>query len=206
MDFMEIRDLYHIEGNVGYSKETIRKAINKFGRLPSVLTDYYQQLGKHRGLNHSDYHLCEPGKLDFLVYGDYLCFYKREDPIYWYIDMEHLESDNPPVYQRIVIDSYTYVYDTLESDTLEEFLCVMAYYHAGFCLPYKSGVKRCTIQQVNAIEKSFQRKPYNLSKWPQFYGNDCDEVIMVYKENTYCQVSCACTSKEQLEKFKAVIG
>lgn len=203
MDFLEIRNLYHIDGNVGYSKETIRKAMNKFGKLPGVLTEYYRQLGKHRDLNHAEYHLCDPGKLDFLVYGDYLCFYKGQDT-YWYIDMEHVESDNPPVYRRTVIDSS--VYDVLESNTLEEFLCVMAYHHAIRCLPYKSGVKRCTARQVNEIERSFQRKPYNFSKGPQFYGNNCDEIIRVYQENTYCQVSYACTSKEQLEKIKSVVG
>lgn len=98
------------------------------------------------------------------------------------------------------------VHDVLESNTLEEFFCVMAYHHAIFCLPYKSGRKICTIQQVNAIEKSFQLKPYNLLKWPQFYGNNCDEVIRVYKENTYCQVFYACTFKEQLEKIRSIIG
>ena len=120
-----------------------------------------------------------------------------------YIDLEQLKSDNPPVYRRTVIDST--VNDVLESNTLEEFLCVMAYHQAIFCLPYKSGVSRCTIQQVNEIEKRFQLKPYNLYKWPQYYGNNCDEVIQVHKENTFSQVCYACASEDQLEKIRSTI-
>ena len=205
MDFMEIRKLYHITGNVGYSKGAISKASEKFGKLPTVLTEYYRQLGKHPGLNHADYYLCAPGKLDFLIYGDYLCFYKAAgEPLCWYIDMEKLESDNPPVYRRNLNGDS--VCDELDSETLEEFLYVMAYWQALFYLPYKSnGSFMCTFRQIEWIEEKFQLKPYNLSKWPQFYGNSSDEVICVSREKNSAQVLYACTSKEQLEKIKSVI-
>lgn len=34
MNFMEIRNLYHIDGNVGYSKETIKKQLKNLGNFP----------------------------------------------------------------------------------------------------------------------------------------------------------------------------
>ena len=74
MEFNEIRKLYHIDTNIGYSQGTISKAVNKFGKLPKVLTEYYQQLGKYSGLNHANHNLYAPGKLEILLYGDYLCF------------------------------------------------------------------------------------------------------------------------------------
>ena len=55
MDFMEIRKLYHIDGDIGYSKGVIAKAVKKFGKLPTVLVEYYRQLGKHPGLNQTGY-------------------------------------------------------------------------------------------------------------------------------------------------------
>ena len=206
MDFMEIRKLYHIKGNIGYSQRTISKAIEKFGKLPNVLTEYYQQLGKHSGLNHADYYLCAPGKLDFLIYGDYLCFCKAMiEPLYWYIDMEKLESDNPPVYRRYL--NGTSVCDELDSETLDKFLYVMAYWQALFCLPYNSGGSfMCTFQQIEKIQKKFRLKPYNLSRWPQFYGNSSDEVISVYREKSSAQVLYACTSEEQLKEIKSTIS
>ena len=205
MDFMEIRKLYHINGDIGYSKRTISKASEKFGKLPTVLTEYYRQLGKHPGLNHADYYLCAPGKLDFLIYGDYLCFYKATDEsLCWYIDMEKLESDNPLVYRRYLNGAS--VCDELDSETLEEFLYVMAYWQALFYLPYKSnGSFMCTLRQIEWIEKKFQLKPHNLSKWPQFYGNNSDEVICVSREKNSAQVFYACTSEKQLEEIKSVI-
>ena len=60
-----------------------------------------------------------------------------------YIDMEKLESENPPVFRRYVNDSV--VHDELDSNTLEEFLYVIAYWQALFWLPYKSsGSVMCT--------------------------------------------------------------
>ena len=205
MDFLEIRKLYHIDGNVGYSKGTISKAVEKFGKLPKVLTEYYHQLGKHPGLSHADYYLCAPGKLNFLIYGDYLCFYKSTgEPLYWYIDMEKSESDDPPVY-RCYLNGDS-VCDELDSETLEKFLYVMAYWQALFCLPYNSrGSFTCTFQQIERIEKGFQLKPYNLSKWPMFYGNSSDEVISVHREKCSAQVLYACTSEEQLKEIKSII-
>ena len=39
MDFDEIKKLYHISENVGYTQRTISKAAAKFGKLPEVLTE-----------------------------------------------------------------------------------------------------------------------------------------------------------------------
>ena len=205
MDFMEIRKLYHIDGDIGYSKGVIAKAVKKFGKLPTVLVEYYRQLGKHPGLNQTGYCLCSPGKLDFLIYGDYLCFYKSmNDPLYWYIDMEKMESDNPSVYRRY--SDGASVCDVLDSETLEEFLYVMAYWHALFCLPYNSkGSFMCTFQQIEKIERKFTLKRYNLAKWPTFYGNSSDEVISVHREKTSAQVLYACTSEEQLKEIRSII-
>ena len=59
--------------------------------------------------------------------------------------METLESDNPPVYRRYFNGAS--VCDELDSETLEEFLYVMAYWQALFCLPYRSkGSFMCTFQ------------------------------------------------------------
>ena len=144
MDFDEIKKLYHISENVGYTQRTISKAAAKFGKLPEVLTEYYSQLGKHFGLNHAHYDFYAPGQLAFLVYGEYLCFCRSKgEELFWYIDMEKLESENPPVFRRYVNGSV--VHDELDSNTLEEFLYVIAYWQALFWLPYKSsGSVMCT--------------------------------------------------------------
>ena len=118
--------------------------------------------------------------------------------------MEKSESDDPPVYRRYLNGDS--VCDELDSETLEKFLYVMAYWQALFYLPYKSrGSFTCTFQQIERIEKGFQLKPYNLSKWPMFYGNSSDEVISVHREKCSAQVLYACTSEEQLKEIKSII-
>lgn len=204
MDFTEIRNLYHIEGNIGYSSETIEKAVKKFGMLPRVLKEYYQQLGKHSGLNQAHYKLCAPGKMELLIYGDFLCFYKsKNEPLSWYIDLEKPYSDNPSVFRRYLDGSA--VRDVLDSETLEGFLYVMAYWQALFSLPYHGVVRYATMKQIDAIRTNFCLKPYDLLKWPQFYGNNSDEVIGVQKENTWAQVYYACNTEKQLTEISAVI-
>lgn len=204
MDFTEIRNLYHIEGNIGYSSETIEKAVKKFGMLPRVLKEYYHQLGKHPGLNQAQYKLCAPGKMERLIYGDFLCFYKsKSEPLFWYIDLEKPDSDNPPVFRRYLNGSA--VCDVPDSETLEEFLYVMAYQQALFSLPYHGVVRYATLKHMDAVPRNFRLKPYNLLKWPQFYGNNSDEVISVHKENNWGHVYYACSTEERLTEINAVI-
>lgn len=204
MNFDEIRKLYHIKDNIGYSQKTISKAITKFGELPSVLIQYYWQMGKHPGLNHANYDFYMPGKLEVLNYGNYLCFCKsKKEELYWYIDMDKLESNNPPVYRRI-LNGVT-IHDELDSETLEKFLYVMAYWQALFWLPYSKGNLTCTPQQTERIQKKFQLKQYNLSKWPQFYGNNDDEVICICKEKYSSQVFYACTLEDQFKKINSIL-
>ena len=204
MDFNEIRKLYHINDNIGYSQETISKANAKFGKLPNVLMQYYWQLGKHFGLNHAYYDFYSPGKLENLVYGNYLSFCRSKyEELYWYIDMSRLESDNPPVYRRILNGST--IQDTLDSETLEKFLYVMAYWQALFWLPYSKSNLMCTFQQTEKIQKKFRLKPYNLPKWPQFYGNNDDEIICICKEKCSSQVFYACTLEDQFKEINDVL-
>lgn len=51
MNFLEIRDLFHIEGNIGFHTDEINRAENKWVALPAVLKEYYRQLGAHERLN-----------------------------------------------------------------------------------------------------------------------------------------------------------
>ncbi len=203
MGFNEISKLYHIDNNIGYSQSTIAKATVKFGKLPNLLTQYYCQLGRHFGLNHANYDFHSPGKLEILNYGNYLCFCKSKNKeLYWYIDMDKLESENPPVYRRYLNGAT--VCDVLDSETMEEFLYVMAYWQALFWLPYHSRVV-CTFQQTEKIQKKFGLKPYNLSTWPQFYGNCDDEVICICKEKCLSRVLYACTLEEQFEEINFIL-
>ena len=205
MDFDEIKKLYHISENVGYTQRTISKAPAKIAKLPEVLTEYYSQLGKHSGLNHAHYDFYAPGQLAFLVYGEYLCFCRSKgEELFWYIDMEKLESENPPVFRRYVNGSV--VHDELDSNTLEEFLYVIAYWQALFWLPYNSrGSVMCTFQQIERIQRKFQSKQHKLSKWPQFYGNKNDEVICICKEKCSAQILYACASKERFEEISTIL-
>ena len=61
--------------------------------------------------------------------------------------MEKSESDDPPVYRRYLNGDS--VCDELDSETLEKFLYVMAYWQALFYLPYNSrGSFTCIFQQI----------------------------------------------------------
>ena len=63
IDFSEMRSLFHIEGNIGFDKEEIKRAENKWGALPTVLKDYYRQLGAHERLNRTQNFLRRPDDL-----------------------------------------------------------------------------------------------------------------------------------------------
>ena len=73
IDFSEMRSLFHIEGNIGFDKEEIKRAENKWGALPTVLKDYYRQLGAHERLNRTQNFLRRPD--DLFDRDEYLVFY-----------------------------------------------------------------------------------------------------------------------------------
>ena len=50
-DFSVIKNLYNITEPCGFSEELIQLGIEEIGALPEVLSDYYAELGTHKGLN-----------------------------------------------------------------------------------------------------------------------------------------------------------
>lgn len=63
MRFLFIKSLFHVIGDTGFNDNEIKAAEKKWGILPSVLKDYYKQLGKHDRINKSQNYLCEPKSL-----------------------------------------------------------------------------------------------------------------------------------------------
>lgn len=47
MDFYKIKEMYHYQENCGYTQAEILEATKQFGRIPTILYEYYQQLGKY---------------------------------------------------------------------------------------------------------------------------------------------------------------
>lgn len=125
IDFVEMRSLFHIEGDNGFSEEEIKKAESKWGALPAVLKEYYRQLGAHERLNRTQNFLRRPDEL--LERGEYLVFYiENQDCVDWCIHKMDLAYDNPAVYCRNYNDEMV-----LESSTLTDFLNAMALFKAG---------------------------------------------------------------------------
>ncbi len=205
MDFSVIRGLYHCTETCGFREEDIQEAITRFGALPSVLIDYYRQLGDNDEINQIADYLCSPAGLE--LKDGYLFFYVTEqEAIWWAIRETDLQKDNPPVYAYFWENSkYAYF---LESETLEQFLNAMAYSHAIESFPLNSeGDFVCDEERKKRIEAYYQKKPFGFLATPLilFYGNDPDEVIRICIAEDRMQVAYACTTQEQLDTIEKVI-
>nr|WP_315024972.1 hypothetical protein [uncultured Aminipila sp.] len=114
MRFLFIKSLFHVIEDIGFNDNKIEAAEKKWGILPSVLKDYYKQLGQHDRINKSQNYLCEPNSL--YESGDYVIFYiENQRAAEWGIKKEDLGKEDPPVYCRMSGDEYI-----LETDTLEQ--------------------------------------------------------------------------------------
>lgn len=183
MNFLEIRNLFHIEGNIGFHTDEINRAENKWGALPAVLKEYYRQLGAHERLNRTQNFLRRPDEL--FEWGEYLVFYiENQDCVDWCIHKEDLAEDNPAVYCRNYNDEMV-----LESSTLTDFLNAMALFQAG-----SWGMTHCddeiysiTEEQAEKIRKKYMKRKYELHQWLRmsFYGNFDDEVILMTENGDY---------------------
>ena len=76
-------------------KKEISQAVQTWGALPSVLQEYYRQLGKHKRLNRSQNFLLGPSELMDL--GLYVAFYiENQGCVDWCIRKDDLSKDNSP--------------------------------------------------------------------------------------------------------------
>lgn len=68
--FEEIRALFAVKDDQGFSEDEVLGACQKYGNLPELLKQYYLQLGKVVPLNRQQNFLCGPEEL--IDAGDYL--------------------------------------------------------------------------------------------------------------------------------------
>lgn len=202
MDFKEMRDLFHIDGNIGFDKNEISRAVQLWGSLPSVLQEYYRQLGKHERLNRSQNFLLRPSELMDL--GQYVAFYiENQDCVDWCIRKDDLAKDNPPVYCRTYNNEFA-----LESETLTDFLNGMALFQAGsWGMTYASeDLYTITEAQAEKIRQKYQKKKYELSQWihMSFYGNSRDEVILLMDNDDY-DMTYGAEDEGRFEEMKKVM-
>lgn len=129
--FEEIRALFAIEENNGFSEEELLEACRKYGNIPEVLKQYYLQLGKIVSLNRSQNILCGPD--EWIEAGDYWIFCKENQYVaQWAVKKSDLMLDNPPVYCSQDEKNFN-----LECEKLYDFLCAMAGFQAAsWGLPY----------------------------------------------------------------------
>lgn len=205
MDFLPIRKLYHCNENFPYPEASIQEAVKRFGKLPNTLIEFYQQLGANQEINQAQTYPCSPANLT--LESGYLTFYvEDQESMWWAIKQEDLGEDNPAVY-ACVWKNGGYVY-LPESDTLEHFLCSMAYCQAMEILPWNSeGPFSCDAEMKSKIKAAYKKKDFGLRQSPKitFYGNDDDEAIMICESEDSCQVSFACMTEHQFEQIKKVL-
>lgn len=174
MIFQQIKDLFHITQPIGYPESILLPVCKKRKGMPSILKNYYLQLGKHTLLNHSQNNLCPPDKL--IDTKDSIIFYTENQYVcQWAIKKSDWQMDNPPVYC-----ARDEIHFELESETLTDFLHAMALFQASSALTYsKEDIFIATEEQASQIRKVYKKYPYELKAWLPicFYGNHPDEVI-----------------------------
>lgn len=174
MEFQFIRNLFHIKKDIGYSESELQPVCQRWQGMPSVLKDYYLQLGKHSMLNNSQNRLCEPDKL--IDAKNYIIFYAENQYVaQWAVKKSDWHLDNPPVY--CAGDEVNF---ELESASLTDFLNATALFQASFGLKYCcEEIYIASEAQAEQIRNVYKKYPYELKQWLPitFYGNYADEVI-----------------------------
>lgn len=175
--FEEIRELFAVRADNGFSQEEVAAACERHGDLPEVLKQYYLQLGRIVSLNRQQNRLLEPDKL--VEAGEYLIFYVENQYVaQWAIKISDLALCDPPVY--CAPDERAF---ELECESLYDFLLAMANFQAAsWGLPYGSeNIYYLREGALSEIAARYMKKPYELHRWIElsFYGNHGDEVICV---------------------------
>lgn len=127
--FDVIRDLWEIEGDVGYDPDVLDEWTSRFGAVPAALAEYYVTLAAHRELNHSQDQLVAPTgtpgvrfRMDGDDDGDVLTFYvENQAVLQWGIPVAAVAEDDPFVW---VLEDEQW---SATSDTVSDFLIAQAH-------------------------------------------------------------------------------
>lgn len=204
-DFSYIKTLFHIKENNGFSEKEMQKMKNTTLNIPKVLYDYYIQLGKMIALNQTQDMLLAPEKILWSKNEDYLIFYAENQwACVWAIQKEDLTTKNPPVYMSKDQEKWE-----KEFATLTDFLNAMANLQAVFSLPFSSEeFLFINEDELATIKKNFQKKENNFTKWIgiDFYSNFTTDIIAIFNNEKYYDVTYASSNKENFEKIDNLIG
>ncbi|MCB7319925.1 hypothetical protein [Lacrimispora sp. 210928-DFI.3.58] len=199
--FEEIRELFAIHADNGFSQEEVDAAYKKYGGLSEILKQYYLQLGRYVPLNQQQNRLVEPGKL--IDAGAYLIFYVENQYVaQWAFKKCDITNPNPPVY--CALDEKTF---KLECETLYDFLLAMANFQAAsWGLPFNSeDIYYLDGDGISQITANYMKKPYELRQWIpiSFYGNHGDEVVCVLGGD---QLLYASSKEEHFKELDCFVG
>ena len=195
--FAPIRRLWNISGNHGFTSDQMARLIAIWGDIPSLLIQYYRQLGVQKELNgigSGFAHLVlPPDPKHQSVWlppvappNDYLEFYYEEQGIYtWGIRSADLTLDDPPVY---VTEGYPEDNPVwyLESPNLSDFLLTMAHFQAIGQLPFSSPSHySISADEEKRVKAKFRVlcRPFEHAWGAVFYGNHDDDSIMIMHDS-----------------------
>lgn len=203
--FKEIKQLFDITENNGFSEDEISVVKNVFANIPKVLFDYYLQLGKIKELNQTQDRLLEPEKLRLSKNNDFLIFYvENQWACVWGIDKNDLHLDDPPVYI-----SYEEQEWSKETSSLTDFLKAMANLQAVFALQFSSEeFANINNEELKIIEENFKKRDFSFSKWIgiDFYGNLENDVIAVQKNDDYYDLIYASNNEQQFKEMNNILS
>jgi hypothetical protein len=133
MDYIQkIKLLYNLTPNNNYGiseNEIVLMEDNLKIKLPKILREYYLALGNDENINNSFNRLFEPKEIYFTEDKNYLVFYEEnQGVVYWAINKNDMESENPKVYGNYDPDDLTQDW-FIDSETTDNFLLSMAYWN-----------------------------------------------------------------------------
>jgi len=204
-EFKEIKQLFDITENNGFSEDEILEFKNIYGNIPKVLSDYYLQLGKIKKLNNTQDQIIEPKNLKLSKNKDFLIFYvENQWACVWGISKNDLNIDNPPVYM-----SYEEQEWIKETNSLTDFFKAMANLQAVFALPFNSEeFSFINNEELKIIENNFKKRDFSFSQWIgiYFYGNFENDVIAVQKNSDYYDLIYASNNEQQFTKMNKILS
>lgn len=172
--FEKIRELYDISDNsFGLSEhEILNCEIRLSITLPSILKEYYLQLGNNSQLNQTQYFLLLPNKIYFDK-GDHLIFYsENQGNAIWGIKREELNFENPQVYITYNNDNWT------SEGKLLDFLTAMAYLQSIFAFQFNANAVDISKDIENIVRDNWERVALKIELWAvEFFQNTMGEVI-----------------------------
>ncbi len=203
----EILELFQVEKAEGYSPEEVEKAVERVGRIPAELKDFFLTYGKTPELSGLQDDLLLPDRYKPFWDWEYIVFFVENQGVCQAgVKKSDAGLPDPPVY--VSFDGGEW---KKSAPSVSEFLTAMYGYQASLCLPFgPEELYWITPEEKEGIERTFAKRPQRFGHWLgewdiTLFGDNNEGRIALVENDEVIQLQYSANTEREFRRMRGYL-